>query len=89
MSEPIKPGDMVMLIWACCALGRSHIGWVGEVEGLVECKSVRCSCRHVTCGRHAWITIDGGRGVVPLSWLRKMPPQGERQDVQREEEIAA
>lgn len=69
----VKAGDAVMLVWACCPDGRRHIGWVGTVEEVQHVEESKCFCGYATTGQHAWITI-GSRGVVPLSWLRKMPP---------------
>lgn len=68
----MKPGDKVMLVWACCAFGRRHIGWIGLLEGVENWYSFCPACRHIHNGSHGVITIDV-RGVVPLSWLRKMP----------------
>jgi hypothetical protein len=69
----LKSGDMVMLIWACCAKGRRHLGWVGTVESIAQYDGSSCFCGYKTYGTHAWIDI-GGRGVVPVSWLIKIKP---------------
>lgn len=90
MSEPIKPGDMVMLVWACCAKGRRHLGWTGIVEDMYHIAQgvSRCYCGHGTSGLHAWVDI-GGRGIVPVSWLKKIEPPEQPADVKRDEEITA
>lgn len=78
MSSEIKAGDRVMLVFACCADGRRHIGWVGEVEAVanVPDKASRCVCDYSTGGPHAAVTIVG-RGWIPFAWLRKLPPDAE------------
>jgi hypothetical protein len=89
VAEPIKAGDFVMLVWACCAKGREHIGWTGTVESTVDLPRVLgCYCRHITHGPHAWITI-GRRGVVPVSWLKKLDPTTESTEVDKREELVA
>ena len=73
MSGPIKQGDMVMLVWACCAAGRRYLGWIGSVEDVEDVEKSGCVCDFCTSGMHAWVGI-WGRGVVPLSWLVKIDP---------------
>jgi hypothetical protein len=71
----LKSGDVVMLIWACCAKGRRHLGWVGTVDGIYNVTegSSLCYCGDRTHGLHAWVDI-GGKGIVPVSWLIKIEP---------------
>ena len=87
MSE-IKAGDMVRLVWACCAGGRKYLGWVGTVESVVQCDQSLCFCGYITHGIHAWIDIQG-RGVVPLSWLMKIDPPAIDESVERDAEVTA
>lgn len=79
MTSEIKVGDRVMLVFGCCPAAQRHIGWVGEVEAIanVPDKASRCVCEYRTGGMHAAVTIVG-RGWIPFSWLRKLPPDAER-----------
>ena len=88
--EAIKPGDMVMLVWACCAKGRRFLGWTGIVEDMYHVAQgvSRCFCGHGTTGMHAWVDIDG-RGIVPVSWLKKIEPPSTPESAERTEEITA
>ena len=88
MADPIKAGDMVRLVWACCAKGRRHLGWVGTVEAVETYPASTCFCGYTTIGVHAWIDI-GGSGVVPLSWLIRIDPEPVLDDVRKDEEITA
>jgi len=88
MSGQIEIGYTVMLIFACCPVGRQHIGWIGAVEDVGEFDAVRCfCCDYVTRGKHALVDM-GTHGYVPLSWLRRMPPEEETQGVREVEEIS-
>jgi hypothetical protein len=66
----IEKGDMVQLVWACCAQGRRHIGWTGTVldirlaEYPDEYSEFSC-CGLVTHGIHARILVERD-GWVPL-----------------------
>lgn len=87
----IQQGDMVQLIFACCYRGRRHIGWTGVVEGLIDDTALGeqgglCYCGVTTHGMHACVDIEG-KGWVPLSWLIKIEPPGEKIEVTREEEF--
>ena len=85
MSGPIKQGDMVMLVWACCASARSYIGWVGEIEAISSSGSICGGCGHTSIAVHATITIDH-TGTLPLSWFIKIePPQTTEQQHSIEE----
>lgn len=82
-------GDMVMLVWACCADGRAHLGWVGTIEGIKpQCVSW-CHCGIETDCASALITIDGAGGAVPLSWLIKIEPPAKTEHETTQEEITA
>lgn len=83
----VKPGDAVTLVWACCAKGRKHIGWVGPIEAAHEFEpgyqGSPCFCGYKTYGTHALVDI-GGKGWVPFSWLRPyLPPEEAADDTER------
>jgi hypothetical protein len=86
ISVSISKGDLVQLVWACCAKGRRHLGWTGVAGDIAEYNGSECWCGHKTYGMHAWINI-GGDGVVPLSWLIKIEPPAVT--TERREEITA
>ena len=79
---------MVRLVWACCAGGRKHLGWVGTVSKLGTYQGSPCYCGYKTYGVHAWINI-GTDGVVPVSWLIKIDPPEQPETVEHQEEITA
>lgn len=70
----MKTGDRVTLVWACCAQGRRYIGWTGQVEAIDHKIGYLCECGYKSLSTMAWITISGGRGVVPVAWLSKRGP---------------
>ena len=76
----LKRGDIVMLVWACCANGRQHLGWIGEVEDFWNGNGSECFCGYKTNGLHAWINIQI-RGVVPVSWISPASPAGPLHDL--------
>lgn len=81
---------MAMIVWGCCPAARRYIGTVVEVKS-VETDSASCPrCGHETVhGRLAVIDFNGPTGLVPVAWLRKMPPPEERIDVEETEEVGA
>jgi len=88
MGGSVKPGDMVMLVWACCPEGRKHLGWVGELEAITQSHTICGDCRHKANCLHGQITVQN-RGVVPLSWLRKVEPPSEEQSIDECDEVTA
>jgi len=84
----MKPGDMVMLVFACCREGRTFIGWTGVLEDITESRTICGSCRGVHQGAHGWITVNH-RGCVPLPWLKKIEPPVRAVDVKEHEEVTA
>lgn len=76
----LKVNDIVMLVWACCTKGRSHLGWIGIVEDLQTYEGSPCWCGYKTYGMHAVVDI-GGKGIVPITWLRKIDPPIETENI--------
>lgn len=78
----IQPGDKVMVVYSGCACVTSLIGLVS---------TVRCVVVQPLMCRHCWnilseqataeISIEGNWGFLPVTWLRKMPPDGSGVDV--------
>lgn len=89
MSEQINPGDEVMLVWACCAdTRRKFIGWRGVVHAITDDRYTSCkSCNRVIYPKDKMADID--LGIIPLTWLKKMPPDGEQIETREVEEIGA
>lgn len=88
MSEPIKVGDLVMKVRACCDRQLDHwckagVPWV--VEGFSD--AGKCYCQY--CGA----TFLSVTYVLPkqvwVNWLKKIPPLSELQGEKRDEELTA
>lgn len=90
MSEPIKVGDKVMLVYGACADIVQYIGTVFEVRR-VRFDRARCVvCWHTTApGTHVEIELNGGWGPIPISWVRKMPPDSDRIEEREPSEVTA
>lgn len=84
----IKAGDMVQLVWACCAKGRRHIGWTGIAGAILDYHGSACFCDYRTYGKHAEVDI-GGPGIVPLSWLIKIDPPAIPEQTEHTEELTS
>lgn len=87
----IKAGDMVQLVWACCAISREYMGWTGEVKE-VRNRVIRCdNCGHRSHGYHARLAINGPDpdldAGVPPAWLIKIEPPAKEQTETTEEEL--
>jgi len=83
MSSEIKAGDRVMLVWGCCAVVRRSIGSQYTVFCIYTPQRDRilvtdCGC-YIAQQQMAVHLPEPGAGV-PLSWLRKMPPDAEHID---------
>ena len=104
MSEPIKVGDLVMVVRGhSCAI--ELIGGVPFTVESIEPQIGGSWCNR--CGERniAPESLYGATGVpkprvkvmkakfpkgaMPLEWLKKIPPIGELDDVKRDEEITA
>lgn len=87
MREPIKVGDLVMVIrWGHKhgPMGRDPNPGTPYIVTLLD----KATC--TVCGESLGMGAAGhdGRGV-PVSWLRKIDPQAELDDVKQDEEITA
>lgn len=93
----IKPGDLVMVVWACCAENRRRgIGQQFVVESVIRISEgdpshAGCSkCGARPSGQVAILDRSPRDGIylsVPLPWLRKMP--GESTPTEKREEVEA
>lgn len=91
MSEPIKVGDLVVVVGSHC--GGSALGIIRTV---IEIKTnyygqcSKCGFRQV----HSVVGVLDGPAPwslwhVPLPWLRRIPPLAELDEVERDESIPA
>lgn len=71
----IKPGDIVQLVWGCCAEMRQNIGRTGTVEHIYHGDDGVCGydCGYSTKGVPI-ARFDGK--ACPASWLIKIDPPG-------------
>jgi hypothetical protein len=84
----IKVGDLVIVIAGCCSTTQQHIGHIDTVRRM-HSRPARCVCGYVAQPVLAVITDPMGECGVPLSWLKRIPPLEELDDVKRHEEIEA
>lgn len=91
MSEQIGVGDKVMLVWGCCPGQRQNIGLVSVVRSIVSDVEGTCpGCDSTFCATTVAVLdgLDPGSGF-PVSWLKKMPPDGERVETREAEDMTA
>lgn len=94
MSEPIKAGDLVMVVRegmpcpAKCRLATNTLGRIFRVARVATINLV-CNGCGIDKGTDVVAFPDSGTGVYRLPRLKRIPPLGELDDVKREEEIAA
>jgi hypothetical protein len=88
MSEPIKVGDLVMVIrWPhehsapCARVGM--VGIVSVIDGQTHCHI----CGKVFNERSA--TLGPMSGLIPISWMVKIDPPAEPERVETREELTA
>jgi hypothetical protein len=90
MSEPIKAGDMVMVVrWPHKHIqGRSGQTFpkVFTVERVTSLGCHCPTCREEFSPPEAW--WDAAH-AIPTAWLKRIPPLDELEDVKRDEEITA
>jgi len=83
----IKPGDLVYVARDCCGewIGMTfRVTRIGPVEALI---CGRCpACFGTVTG--AWAE-SRSIFIAPLSWLQKIPPLWELDDVEHEEKVPA
>ncbi len=88
MSEPIKVGDLVVVVRDCC--DGELLGFVGEVR-LLHTDGLRCLRCGLVSGEHGAIVEfrQSFHDKLPLSWLKRIPPLEELEGEKRDEEITA
>lgn len=89
MSDPIKPGDLVMCVAACCDVMRNkHLGKIRQVVRLAVHGGTRCPhCGLKDEGVHA-LSATSKYGS-PIWWLKRIDPLAENDDVEHDEQITA
>ena len=88
MSEPIKVGDLVMVVKVCCEQMAKHrnFGRVFTVTGF-NTGSLRCHHCWFRVPHATWAEFGIEEAYVP--WLKRIPPLSELDDVKNDEEITA
>jgi hypothetical protein len=89
MSEPIKAGDFVVVIYGCCEQSRAcALGLHATVLHVFSNPDRLCIfCNAPTPDLRA--ELDHQRWNAPVSWLKRIPPIEELDDVKQDEEITA
>ena len=89
MSEPIKVGDLAMLVRDHgCQGGVGVVGFIVQIDRIYAPTPVECSCG-VPVLTEAAFAIDGHRYSAPMFWLKRIPPLSELEGEKRDEEITA
>jgi hypothetical protein len=79
----IQTGDKVMIIFSGCPCATRHIGKI-FIAGPIARTEAKCrECGKVVAEQHC---TEVGNGVIPLSWLTKIPPDSEVTERQMEME---
>ena len=82
MSEPIKAGDLVIQIHACCPIYLGRIFVVGKVDRMF----FRCNgCSQADKNR--LIVFTAHIAGAPVEWVKRIPPLSELEGEKRVEEI--
>jgi len=95
VSEPIKVGDLVMIVRTCCEFPLTEgvrMGLPWRVDVMANLKRSRCpKCGFTDSGSYA-----GSKDIVrpnwncaPLEWLKKIDPPKLEQDERHDEKITA
>lgn len=89
----LKPGDLCVIAGACCPAAREiAVDLQCTVVGPAEGRTTICVYCDERTRESLWCDVHLGAGgdqraVIPRQWLRKLPPDGERQTTPREEEV--
>jgi hypothetical protein len=87
MSEPIKAGDLVMIVKDFCGCDIGEIFVAGEIQNRFNSLQVCNECG--TYGDTPILRTRRLKGWYPVSWLKRIPPLSELDDVRQDEEIHA
>jgi hypothetical protein len=89
MSEPIKVGDLVMVVRGCgCYLGEPYRVKAMDIGNKIYFRCIRCRKYQ---GIQPLVEVHGNRrdGYFPLSWLKRIPPLDELEGVDEKETLHA
>ena len=92
MSDPIKVGDLVMQVRACCDSPlHKTLGMIGTVNFIGEGNTLCGGCGFKGTGIHVSCRVDHRiyGGGVPVSWVKKIDPPQLSENEKRDEEITA
>ena len=89
MSEPIKVGDLVVVVhWPCCGF---NLGKVATVAAIDHLNNTRCSgCGSRPLGIPNADMVPNGIGSLacaPLAWLKRIPPLSELESERTQEDL--
>jgi hypothetical protein len=87
VDEPIKVGDLVVIVGDCC--DGELIGSIGTVERLHTDGLMCMRCGFDSDGHGAVVRLRKGIDKQLYSWIRRIPPLSELDDVKHDEEIEA
>jgi len=92
MSEPIKPGDLVVVVRpSLCTGANEDVGRVFRVGAVCPGEGISKHCQ--SCGKSHeplhMMYAEASDGWFPFARLKRIPPLSELDDVKRDEEITA
>jgi len=86
--QRIVPGDLVRIVFACCATLRQQIGIVATVEAINPEATFYCpECGFASAAPDALLERGGMTAYCPTSWLIKINPPAQSTEMQREKEM--
>ena len=87
MTDPIKPGDLVIVIrWPCCGAFLGYPMVVDEIRSATHATGICSECQRAIT-RMDYVVGDQYR--FPLPWVKKCEPGGEHEETRQPEELAA
>lgn len=87
--KTISAGDVVRVVWGCCADLRREIGFVGTVVDL-SLEGHCAACGYEYGGMVAsLVASEGVRVNYPVPWLIKIDPPAKAETVNQGEELHA
>jgi hypothetical protein len=88
VSEPIKVGDLVVVVKACCDMMVKHKNF-GRVFTVTGFNTGRLKCHHCAFRVPNATWAEFGLYEAYLPWLKRIPPLSELDDVKNTEELTA
>ena len=86
MSEPIKVGDLVMVVRVCCSEYAGKLGTIHTVLKIHSSESQCNKCKTLSTGTHL-IAAEHQHKGAHISWWKRIPPLSKLEGEQSQESI--